>query len=72
MLDLAFAEWKKVPCGIYNGPDCWSSHLAGSAEGWTQFNMFNRVIPCPMSPIISWQAFTMLKIAEAKKVARKG
>ena len=78
MLDLALAEWKKsklrthamefpqVPYGIINGPDCWSSRLAGSFEGWTQYNLFGRAMPCPMSPMISWQSFTMLKIAEAR------
>ena len=44
MLDLALTEWTKgtlqnhsrefpdVPYGIFNGPDCWSSKLAGSLE----------------------------------------
>ncbi len=84
LLDLALTEWTKgtlqnhskefpdVPYGIFNGPDCWSSKLAGSLEGWSQFELFNRLRPCPMCPMISWQAFAMLKIAEAKRTAGKG
>jgi hypothetical protein len=49
------------------GLDCWSSRLAGRFEGWTQYNLFNRALPCPMSPMISWQAFAMMKIAESRK-----
>ena len=83
LLDLALAEWTKgtlqnhskefpeVPVGIFNGPDCWSSKLAGSLEGWSQFELFNRLRPCPMCPMISWQAFAMLMIANAKKAAGK-
>jgi hypothetical protein len=84
LLELALGEWKRgtlrnhakafpeVPYGIFNGPDCWSSRLAGSFEGWSQYEIFNRSTPCPMSPMISWQAFAMLKIAEARKRAGKG
>lgn len=79
LLDLAVDEWTRgtlrnhskefaeVPYGIFNGPDCWSSRLAGRFEGWTQYNLFNRALPCPMSPMISWQAFAMMKIAESRK-----
>jgi hypothetical protein len=79
MLGLALTEWKKgtlrnhakafpeVPYGIYNGPDCWSSRLAGRFEGWTQYDLFNRATPCPMSPMIAWQAFTMRKIDECRR-----
>ena len=77
LLDLAAGEWAhgtlrnhskefpQVPYGIFNGPDCWSSRLAGSSEGWTQVNVFNRVGLCPMSPMISWQAFSALQIHRA-------
>lgn len=83
LLDLALREWKKgtlrnhakafpeVPYGIYNGPDCWSSRLAGRFEGWTQYDLFNRATPCPMSPMIAWQAFAMKKIAECRNRARR-
>lgn len=64
-------EFPQVPLGIFNGPDCWSSRLAGSAEGWTQFQMFNRVNPVPQCPMISWQAFAMLMIANAKNRTAK-
>jgi hypothetical protein len=82
LIELALSEWKKgtlrnhakafpeVPYGIYNGPDCWSSRLAGRFEGWTQYDLFNRATPCPMSPIIAWQAFAMQKIAECRNRAR--
>ena len=78
LLDQAFAEWQKstlrnharccpdVPYGIFNGPDCWSSRLAGPFEGWSQYELFNRQVPCPMCPIISWQALSMLQIAKAR------
>jgi len=79
LLDPAMTEWKKatlrnharlfpeVPYGIYNAPDCWSSRLSGSFEGWTQYNLFNRATPCPMSPMIAWQGFTLQKIEAARK-----
>jgi hypothetical protein len=78
MVDLALQEWKKgslrnhattfpdVPYGIFNGPDCYSSRFAGPFEGWTQYQLFNRLTPSPMNPIVAWQAFAMQKIAEAK------
>lgn len=77
LLDRAVEEWRygtlrnhseefpEVPYGIFNGPDCWSSRLAGSFEGWTQYDVFNRVGLCPMSPMISWQAFTAMQIDRA-------
>lgn len=79
MQDIAFEEWKKislanhtelfpdVPFGIFNGPDCYSSHFANEREGWTQIEMFNRMIPIPMNPIIAWQAFGMKQINLNKK-----
>jgi len=79
MFESALTEWKKatlrnharacpeVPYGIYNAPDCWSSRLAGTFEGWTQYNLFNRDNPCPMSPMIAWQAFTLRRIEELRK-----
>ncbi len=72
--DIALAEWKKntlalhserhrnVPFGIYNGTDCYSSHYANEREGWTQIEMFNRMLPIHMNPIIAWQAFGMKQI----------
>jgi hypothetical protein len=74
LTDIALKEWKKstlaihsalypeVPFGIFNGPDCYSSHYANEREGWTQIEMFNRMIPIPMNPIIAWQSFSMKQI----------
>lgn len=84
LFDLAMDEWKKatlrnhsksfpeVPYGIYNAPDCWSSRLAGRFEGWTQYNQFHRATPCPMSPMIAWQAFTLRRIDELRKEKGNG
>ena len=75
LTEVARTEWEKntltnhtkrypgVPFGIINGPDCYSSHYAHEREGWTQVEMFNRMIPIPMNPIIAWQSFGMGKIA---------
>jgi len=84
LLEEALEEWKKgtlrtharnfpeVPYGIFNGPDCWSSRLAGRDEGWTQYNLFNRALPCPMCPAIAWQAFSLLMIHQARARFAKG
>ncbi|PQV51502.1 glycosyl hydrolase family 36 [Jejuia pallidilutea] len=76
---VALQEWEKstlsnhtklypqVPFGIFNGPDCYSSHFANEREGWTQIEMFDRMIPVPMNPIIAWQAFGMRQIEINKK-----
>ncbi len=78
LLDEALAEWKcgtlhahasrfpKVPYGIFNGPDCFSSKWAGRREGWTQSQLLNRAQSVPMNPVIAWQGFTMRKIIEAQ------
>lgn len=74
IIDVAESEWKKntlavhsnlypqVPFGIFNGPDCYSSHYAKEREGWTQIEMFSRMIPIPMNPIIAWQSFGLKQI----------
>jgi len=59
-------KYPEVPFGVINGPDCYSSKFAGDREGWTQVEMFNRMIEIPMNPIIAWQAFTMKKILLSK------
>ncbi len=76
LIDEAIAEWKSmslrnhsmkfpdVPFGIYNGPDCYSSHYAGKREGWTQVQAWTRMIGTPMNPMVAWQAFAMKKINE--------
>ncbi|MCE0522466.1 MAG: hypothetical protein LV480_06105 [Methylacidiphilales bacterium] len=77
LLEEALAEWKcgtlraharrfpKVPYGIFNGPDCFSSKWAGSREGWTQSQLLNRAQTAPMNPMIAWQGFTLGKINAA-------
>lgn len=48
-----------VPFGIFNGPDCYSSHYAGDREGWTQVQMLERAKFPPMNPMVAWQAFSL-------------
>lgn len=74
LTDSALKEWKKstlathselypeVPFGIFNGPDCYSSHYANEREGWTQIETFNRMLALPMNPIIAWQSFSLKQI----------
>ena len=52
-------KFPHVPFGIFNGPDCYSSAMAGPAEGWTQVQVFDRMVPAPMNPIVAWQAFAL-------------
>ncbi|MFA6287033.1 MAG: hypothetical protein WC661_06560 [Opitutaceae bacterium] len=54
----------EVPYGIFNGPDCYSSHHAGDREGWTQMEMLDRSKFPPMNPMVAWQAFSLLRIAK--------
>lgn len=82
LVEEATQEWKcmslrnhskvfpETPFGIYNGPDCYSSKYSGRAEGWTQVQVFSRMVGTPMNPIIAWQAFAMKKISEA--IIRQG
>ncbi|CAN5346427.1 hypothetical protein BH09VER1_BH09VER1_27960 [soil metagenome] len=77
MVDDALQEWTcgtlrnharhfpEVPYGIFNGPDCYSSHWAGGREGWTQVQLLDRAKFAPMNPAIAWQGFAMRKINEA-------
>src|SRR5690606_21912971 len=48
-----------VPFGIFNGPDCYSSHYAGEREGWTQVQMLERAKFPPMNPMVAWQALSL-------------
>ena len=80
MIDEALAEWRSVslrnhalsfpfvPFGIFNGPDCYSSHHAVGREGWTQVQMIQRATHPPMNPAIAWQAFSLKKIEMARAV----
>lgn len=79
MLEEALTEWKcatlhsharhfpKVPFGIFNGPDCFSSKWAGKREGGTQVQLLNRGQSVPMNPMVAWQAFTLRKINQARE-----
>ena len=53
----------EVPYGIFNGPDCYSSHHAGEREGWTQMEMLDRAKFPPMNPMVAWQSFSLDRIA---------
>lgn len=55
----------EVPFGIFNGPDCYSSHHAGDREGWTQMEMLDRASFPPMNPMVAWQAFSLQRIAKS-------
>lgn len=55
-----------VPFGVFNGPDCYNSHLAGPRAHWTQVQLWDRRVHTPMNPAVAWQAFAMRKIAEAE------
>ncbi len=78
MTDQARDVWKRmtlrhhyrtypdVPFGIFNGPDCYNSHLAGERAHWTQIQLWNRQIHTPMNPAVAWQAFAMRKIKQAQ------
>ncbi|CAM3100217.1 GH36-type glycosyl hydrolase domain-containing protein [Rariglobus hedericola] len=52
----------EVPFGIFNGPDCYSSHHAGEREGWTQVEMLERAKFPPMNPMVAWQSFSLSRI----------
>ena len=54
----------EVPYGIFNGPDCYSSHHAGEREGWTQMEMLDRAKFPPMNPMVAWQAFSLNLISK--------
>ncbi len=57
----------EVPFGIFNGPDCYSSHHSNSREGWTQVEMIDRASHPPMNPMIAWSAFSLRKIESSKQ-----
>ncbi|MDF3056004.1 MAG: cyclic beta 1-2 glucan synthetase [Rariglobus sp.] len=75
--DEALAVWERislrnharlhpeVPYGIFNGPDCYSSHHAGEREGWTQVEMLERAKFPPMNPMVAWQTFSLARVKTA-------
>jgi len=58
-------KFPKVPVGIFNGPDCFSSKWSGQREGYTQRQLLDRASYAPMNPMIAWQGFAMQKIHQA-------
>jgi hypothetical protein len=62
-----FELYPEVPYGIFNGPDCYSSHHAGTREGRTQVVLIDRGASAPMNPAIAWQTFSLNRIWRAKK-----
>lgn len=74
LTDEALAVWRRMtlrhhalhcpdtPFGIFNGPDCYNSHLAGPLAHWTQVQLWDRRLYTPMNPAVAWQAFAMRKI----------
>lgn len=52
----------QVPYGIFNGPDCYSSHHARGREGRTQLALIDRAAFAPMNPAVAWQAFSLRRI----------
>lgn len=56
----------ETPFGIFNGPDCYSSHFSGEREGWTQVEMLERSKFPPMNPMVAWQAFSLSRLLEIR------
>ena len=56
-----------VPYGIFNGPDCYSSHHAPGREGRTQRALIDRASFVPMNPAVAWQAFSLRRIGPPKE-----
>jgi len=51
-----------TPFGLFNGPDCYNSHLAGELAHWTQVQLWDRRAFTPMNPAVSWHQFALSKI----------
>jgi hypothetical protein len=61
-----YKAYPDVPFGVFNGPDCYNSHLAGPLAHWTQVQLWDRRVHTPMNPAVAWQAFAMRKIVQAE------
>jgi hypothetical protein len=85
MIDEALTEWRlaslrnhatcfpHIPFGIFNGPDCFSSHHSARREGWSQIQMIQRATHPPMNPAVAWQAFSLKKIEiAARRTSERG
>ena len=57
-----------VPYGIFNGPDCYSSHFSTGREGWTQVEMLDRSRFPPMNPMVAWSSFSLDRIFRSTRV----
>jgi cellobiose phosphorylase len=57
-----YAAYPEVPFGIWGGPDCYNSHLAGSRAHWTQVQLWDRRAHAPMNPAVAWQAFARWQV----------
>ncbi|MFP4352523.1 MAG: GH36-type glycosyl hydrolase domain-containing protein [Puniceicoccaceae bacterium] len=56
-----------TPFGLFNGPDCYNSHLAGDLAHWTQVQLWDRRVHTPMNPSVAWHHFAMAKILASKQ-----
>jgi len=54
--------YPETPFGLFNGPDCYNSHLAGELAHWTQVQLWDRRVFTPMNPAVAWHHFAMAKI----------
>jgi cellobiose phosphorylase len=61
-----YATYPDVPFGIWNGPDCYNSHLAGERAHWTQVQLWDRRVHTPMNPSVGWQAFGRYRIQKGE------
>jgi len=73
MIEVAWQIWRRLslrqhyavhpdtPFGIWNGPDCYNSHLA-KVPSWTQVALWDRRVHSPMNPSVMWQAFAAERI----------
>jgi hypothetical protein len=60
-----YAAYPDVPFGIWGGPDCYNSHLAGARAHWTQVQLWDRRAHAPMNPAVAWQAFARWQVQQA-------
>ncbi|MFW5845048.1 MAG: GH36-type glycosyl hydrolase domain-containing protein, partial [Planctomycetota bacterium] len=64
-----YATFPETPFGIWNGPDCYNSHLAGQRAHWTQTQLWDRRVYNPMNPSVAWQVFGMQRILACQPLA---
>lgn len=59
-------NFPETPFGLFNGPDCYNSHLAGDLAHWTQVQLWDRRVHTPMNPAVVWHAFAMERILRGR------